>query len=108
MIKTFVAKVRCTQLMYMTKSYIDKGLVLAIVSNKNVFKVTIVKWKHDILILNTITKINLMFCNCNVHVYLLSCFYLYKTDVGVTYIRWGKKTCPEAADLIYSGIALIM
>jgi hypothetical protein len=29
---------------------------------------------------------------------------LYKTDTGITYIRWGKKTCSEAANLVYSGI----
>jgi hypothetical protein len=44
----------------------------------------------------------------NKHLYLLNFFSLYIPDAGVIYIRWGMKTCPEAADLVYSGIALIM
>ena len=28
-----------------------------------------------------------------------------KLDTGIIYIRWGKKTCPEAVNLVYSGQA---
>ncbi|XP_063443021.1 short-chain collagen C4-like [Mytilus trossulus] len=24
-------------------------------------------------------------------------------DIGVTYVRWGKKTCPEKSDIVYTG-----
>ncbi|XP_071175164.1 uncharacterized protein [Mytilus edulis] len=24
-------------------------------------------------------------------------------DIGVTYVRWGKKTCPENSDIVYTG-----
>ena len=88
----------------MTKLYIGKALVLAMVSNKHVFKITTMKWKLDSLTWIILLFTNLMFCNCNIHLCLVRFLSLYKTDVGVTYIRWGKKTCPEAADLVYSGI----
>ncbi|XP_076110832.1 uncharacterized protein LOC143079401 isoform X1 [Mytilus galloprovincialis] len=26
-----------------------------------------------------------------------------KQDIGVTYVRWGKKTCPEKSDIVYTG-----
>ena len=57
---------------FMTKLYIGKGLVLAIVSNKHVFKIKTMKWKLDILTWIILLFINLMFCNCNIHLYLLS------------------------------------
>ncbi|OPL21556.1 hypothetical protein AM593_01109, partial [Mytilus galloprovincialis] len=28
-----------------------------------------------------------------------------KQDIGVTYVRWGKKICPENADIVYTGQA---
>ena len=31
-------------------------------------------------------------------------FLFFHADGGVVYIRWGKKTCPEGAHLVYSGI----
>jgi hypothetical protein len=89
---------------FMTKLYIGRALVLAIVSNKHAFKITTMKWKLDSFTWIILLFINLMFCTCNIHLYLLNFLSLYKTDAGVTYVRWGKKTCPEAANLVYSGI----
>ena len=51
----------------MTKLYIGKDVFLAIVSGNYNNEV-----ETD---LNNITIINLMFCNCNTHVYLLSFFF---------------------------------
>ncbi|OPL33652.1 hypothetical protein AM593_08619, partial [Mytilus galloprovincialis] len=45
--------------------------------------------------------------NCDVSYFRPHCgmYYYAGTNIGVTYVRWGKKTCPENSEIVYTGQA---
>jgi len=36
--------------------------------------------------------------------YLLRLTFIFQPDGGAVYVRWGRKSCPGGAQLVYSGI----
>ena len=58
--------------------------------------------------IQTMTKLFFIVYYSYTSIYLLRWSFIFQTDGGAVYVRWGRKSCPGGAHLVYSGIGSII